>query len=71
MPRDGWKQTAPNPDPGTYETNRGWTEADGDRQGRTEQMDKESRVTACAGCGTAAENTPVTWICSVENGELR
>ncbi|MEU5955638.1 hypothetical protein [Streptomyces sp. NPDC047525] len=25
----------------------------------------------CSGCGTVAEGTPPTWICSVENGERR
>ncbi len=36
------------------------------------RMDEENAAeTVCAGCGTVAEGTPVTWICSRERGQAR
>ncbi|MFF4404236.1 hypothetical protein ACFY2W_17795 [Streptomyces sp. NPDC001262] len=39
------------------------------------QLDPEATETAapltCARCGTAADGTPPTWTCSVENGTRR
>ncbi|HWM39661.1 MAG TPA: hypothetical protein VNS49_21370 [Streptomyces sp.] len=31
--------------------------------------EENARETTCAGCGTVAEGTPVTWVRSNENGE--
>ncbi|AXK37011.1 hypothetical protein DVA86_01640 [Streptomyces armeniacus] len=33
--------------------------------------EKTTGRTVCALCGTTAEETPVTWVCSVENGDRR
>ncbi|MBT2386611.1 hypothetical protein J7E86_24135 [Streptomyces sp. ISL-11] len=39
------------------------------------QLEPEATETAapvtCAGCGAAADGTPPTWTCSVENGSRR
>ncbi|QGZ53089.1 hypothetical protein GPZ77_23070 [Streptomyces sp. QHH-9511] len=39
--------------------------------GRVNDARNPEEVIVCAGCGKTAEEPPVTWSCSVENGTRR